>query len=64
MLNTFHDDFENFVEFIGWKPFDVLGAGMEVPSHVGEDGEMGVDGGCIALEDFKLCFSGKLPETK
>ena len=29
---SFHDDFEDFVEFVGGEALDVLGAGIEVAS--------------------------------
>ena len=31
-LNSFHDDFEDFIELVGWEALDVLGAGIEVAS--------------------------------
>lgn len=61
-LDTFHDNFEDFVEFVGGEAFDVFGAGIKVASDVGEDGEMGVDGGCITFEDFKIRFLSRQPE--
>lgn len=59
---SFHDDFEDFVEFVGGEAFDVFGSGIEVASYVSEDGEMGVDGGCIAFEDFKIRFLSRQTE--
>lgn len=56
MLNPFHDDFKDFVELVGGEALDVLGAGVEVASEVGEDGKMSIDRGCIALEDFKIDY--------
>ena len=37
-LDAFHDNFENFVEFVGGEAFDILGANIEVAPDVGEDG--------------------------
>lgn len=58
-LNPFHDYLQHFVEFVGGEAFDVLGASIEVSSDVSEDGEMGVDRGGVALEDFKIRFVGR-----
>lgn len=58
-LDASHYDFEDFVEFVGRKPFDVLGAGIELTSDVSEYSEMGVDGGGITFEDFKVCVTGR-----
>lgn len=38
---SFHDDFEDFIDLVGGKPFDILGAGIEVPSYVSKDSKMG-----------------------
>lgn len=58
-LDAFHYDFEDLVELVGGEAFDVLGAGIEVPSYVSKDSEVGVDGSCISLEDFKVCVKGR-----
>lgn len=61
-LDTFHDNFENFIEFVGREAFDVLGTGIEVASNVGEYGEMCVDGSGIAFKDFKIRFLSRQTE--
>lgn len=61
-LNPLHDDFENFVELICGEALDVLGTGIEVASDVGEYGEVGIDRGGIAFEDFKVCVAGRQTE--
>lgn len=33
-LNTLHNDFEDFIEFVGGKSFDVLGSVIEVVSVI------------------------------
>lgn len=58
-LDTSHYDFEDFVEFIGGETLNVLGAGIEVPSYVSKDSEVGVDRGGITFEDFKVCVAGR-----
>lgn len=59
---SFHDDFEDFVEFVGGEAFDVFGAGIKVASDVGEDGEVSVDRSGISFEDFKVCVAGRQTE--
>lgn len=58
-LDTSHYDFENFIELVGGEAFDVIGAGFEVASDVGENSEMGVDRGDIPFEDFKISLAGR-----
>lgn len=59
---SFHDDFEDFIDLVGGKAFDVLGAGFEVASDVGEDGEMSVDRSGISFEDSKVCVTSRQTE--
>ena len=61
-LNSFHDDFEDFIELVGGEAFDVLCAGIEVASDVGEDGEMSIDRSGISFKDFKVCVASRQTE--
>ena len=59
---SFHDDFKDLVELVGGEAFDILGAGFEVATYVGEDGEVGIDRGSITFEDFKIRFLSRQTE--
>ena len=61
-LNPFHDYLQYFVEFVGREPLDVLGAGIEVATYVGEDSEVGIGRGSVTFEDFKIRFAGRQTE--
>jgi len=52
-LNSFHDDFEDFIELVGGEAFDVLCAGIEVASDVGKNSEVSIDRGGITLRRFQ-----------
>ena len=54
-----HDDFKDFVELVGREAFDVLGAGVEVATNVGEYGEMCIDRGGIPFEDIKISLASR-----
>lgn len=56
---SFHDDFEDSVEFVVLKAFDVFSGALKVAANMGIDDEMEVDRSGIALEDFKICFVGR-----
>lgn len=51
--SKFHDYLQYFVEFVGWKAFDVLSAGIEVATDVCEDGKMDIDRGSIPPRRFQ-----------
>ena len=58
-LDTSHYDFDNFIELVGGEVFDVIGAGIKVAADVGENSEVSIDRGSIALEDFKIGLAGR-----
>ena len=61
-LDTSHYDFENFIELVGGEVFDVIGAGFKVATNVGENSEVSMDRGSIALEDFKIGLADRHAE--
>lgn len=60
---SFHNNFKDFVEFIRRKSLDIFGAGVEIASDMGEDGEVGIDGSGIAFEHFKVDFTAWYAKT-
>lgn len=54
-----HNDFKHFIELLGGKSLDVVGAGIEIATDMGEDGEVCINGSGIAFKDFKVCISGR-----
>lgn len=57
-FDTFHDDFEDFVEFVGRKAFDVTGAVIEVAPNVSEVNglQLVVDLFSTFVESFCFCL--------
>lgn len=59
-VNSLHNDFKDFIEFIGRKAFDILDEDIEVAANKRKDRKMCVNRSGIAFKYSKISFADRV----